>query len=238
MHDRREREAERLRKSKTLTCDCCNEEFPTKSKGRYVEEYFSPLIAGKASGILTICPKCAEENEEKYGQPFGQEGEESGYFICTDCEKLQQYGHSWEIYATVDENGYHCMKCMGERCMAPDSEAWLDKTTDIDAFVQDNEALREKVKHLTCIAGAKELPGGCIDFRESVEYKTEKLSWFSTMDFGGWGDTEKARRELSVSIRTVLKFYRRCVVYLAEASQFNTYLSIAVHPRDRKKSRA
>ena len=111
LHDRREADRKALKNSKTMTCDCCNEEFPTNAEGRYVEECWSPLISDKPSSIVTICPKCAAENEEKYGQPFGEEGEGSGYFMCAKCNKLNVYNYSWEVYATCTDDGYICQAC-------------------------------------------------------------------------------------------------------------------------------
>jgi hypothetical protein len=233
------------KKAKSFTCDFCDKEMDRKATvvkdgvtyGWFVEEWFSPL-SEKANGILHVCPECVAHNEENYGTPYGADGEESGYFVCAECERLQQYSHSWEIYATRTDDGLVCMECVGKRHLASESAAWLDKSTDIDAFVQNDDALRSKVKHLTCIDGAKVLPGGCIDFRESPEYAAEGLNWWNSMEFGGWGDTSRSRQELAENIKTVLKFYRRCAPFLAEAGQFQAYLSIAVHPRDRKGRRA
>lgn len=231
MHDRREREAERLRKSKTLTCDCCCKEFPTKSEGRYVEEYFSPLIADKASGILTICPKCAAENDEKYGNPFGQEGEESNYFTCVDCEKLQLYGHSEEIYATSTEDGRICMECAGKRELGPDSKKWLTTKADIEAATENVEALQNYgPKHLTCIGGHKKLPCGALSFRDTEEFGNR--SWFGHMEMGGWGGDHA--HEVRKCALQAFEHYGKVLVSIGEAAAFQLYMDIIVDPASRK----
>jgi len=233
MHDRRERERERIRKGKTLTCDCCCKEFPAKSEGRYVEEYFSPLIADKPSGIVTICPKCAAENLDKHGNAFGQEGEKSNYFTCADCGKLQQYSHSWEIYATVDEGGYHCMKCMGERELGPKSEKWLTSKAAIEAATENVKAIQAYgPKHLTCIDGHKTLPCGALSFRDTPEYKDHGIDWFNRMEMGGFGgDNTREIRECALE---AFEFYGKVAVTIAEAGQFQLYMDIVVDPASRK----
>jgi len=237
MTDRREREAERLRKSKTLTCDCCCKEFPTKSEGRYVEEYFSPLIADKASGILTICPKCAAENADKYGNPFGQEGEESNYFTCVDCGKLQQYSHSWAVFATVDEDGYHCMACAAKKYLAADSDKWLDSADDILRATASPEAVNAYgPKSLGCLAEdpKNKHPYGVVSFRATEEYETEGFDFFNKMQLG-FPDGHDPVKDVRDCLLTAFRFYAKVAFCIGEVGQFQAYGDVLVDPSSRRK---
>jgi hypothetical protein len=234
LHDRRERERERIRKSKTLTCDCCNKEFDVKAEGRYVEEVWSPLIADKPSGIVTICPECAAHNLDNHGNEFGEEGEESDYFLCADCQKLNVYNYSWEIYATLlDGEGYICQECAGKRYLAPESDKWLASEAAVKAATASIEALQAYgPQHLTCIGGHKKLPCGALSFRDTPEYEAGGLDWFNRMEMGGWdGDHSNDIRECALE---ALKRYGKVAITIAEAGQFQMYMDIVVDPTSRR----
>lgn len=235
LHDRREEDRKRIRKGQTMTCDCCCGEFGSKAEGRFVEEYWSPLIADKPSGLVTICPKCAEENRENHGQPWGEERE--GYFECADCGRLNIWNYSWEVYANPradGEDGYWCAECAGKRALAEDSPAWLDSADDILRATAGVETLQAYgPRHLTCIGGHKGLPHGCVSFRDTKDYREAKLDWFSKMEMGGWGgDNTHEVRECALA---AFRFYSRVAIIVGEAGQFQVYLDIVVSPKDRRK---
>jgi len=235
MTDRREADLKALKNSKTMTCDCCMEKFPTKAEGRYVEECWSPLIADKPSSILTICPQCATKNAEEHGNEFGEEGQESGYFQCRRCDKLQVYNYSWEIYATWDEaEGYICQSCAAERELGPKSDKWLDSEEAIIAATKDVEALKEYgPKHLSCIGGTKTYPCGAMSFRDTPEYKAENLDWYSKMEMGGWGDTNGLAQVQQCALEA-FKHYGKVYITIGEAGQFQIYMDILVDTSSRR----
>ena len=241
MTDRRERDAERIRKSKLATCDCCNKEYSTKLPGCYVEECFSPLIADKASSIVTICPECAEKNSYDHGQPYGSDGEESNYFTCADCGKLNVYAYSWEIYAILAEDGYICQECAGKRYLAEGSDQWLTSTEAIEAATKTYEALQEYApKHLSCIGGSKKFPLGVVSFRDTAEYEADGENWFSKMEMGGWSGGGSGLREVRECALAAAKHYGKVAIIVGEAGQFQVYLDIVVDPDSRlteKKAR-
>ena len=239
MTDQREATRKALAKSKTMTCDCCNEGFPTKAGGRYVEEYFSPLIADKPSGIATICPKCAAENNGEYGNEFGQEGQESGYFMCCDCHKLNIYNYSWEVYATfVDGEGYICQACAALRELGPKSEKWLESKEQILNVTKDVEALQAyEPKHLSCIGGEKKYPGDVVSYRDTPEYEADGPNhWFNRMEVGGYGGNNV--QEIQECALEAFEHYGRVYITIAEAGQFQTYMDILVDKSSRREKRA
>jgi len=237
LHDRREADRKALKNSKTMTCDCCNEEFPTNAEGRYVEECWSPLISDKPSSIVTICPKCAAENQEKYGQPFGEEGEGGGYFVCAKCNKLNVYNYSREVYATCTDDGYTCQACAAAAELDAESPKWLTSEQQILAVTA--EALRDYgPKHLSCIGGEKTYPGGVTSFRETPKYKAEGMNWFNRMEMGGWDGNNV--QEVQDCALEAFKHYKRVYITVAEAGQFQVYLDILVdtkYPRVEPKRR-
>jgi hypothetical protein len=237
LHDSREATRKALKKSKTMTCECCNEEFPTNAEGRYVEECWSPLIADKPSSIVTICPKCAQKNDEEYGHPFGGEGEESGYFVCAKCEKLNVYNYSWEVYATCTDDGFICQACAVEAELDSESPKWLTSEQQILAVTETVEALQDYApKHLSCIGGDKVYPGGVESFRETPEYKAEGMNWFNRMERGGWDGNNV--REVQDCALEAFKFYSRVYITVAEAGQFQVYLDILVDTASRREKKA
>lgn len=238
-HQRLEADRKELAKAKTLTCECCNEEFPKDAQGAVKEEYFSPLVKDKPSGLLFICPTCREQNEENYGNPFG----EDTYFECADCGKVQVVNWSWEIYRVNTDDGEGiCMDCAAKRELREDSEKWLTSEHAINEATEDSKALqRYAPKHLSCIGGDKTYPFAVKSFRDTPEYEREGMNWFSRMEMGGWGGDHTAEvRECALE---AFKFYERVYITVAEAGQFQVYLDILVdtdsqrQPVKRKNSR-
>lgn len=230
LHDSREAARKELAKSKMLTCDCCCEEFPKDAPGAVKEEYWSPLIKDKPSGLIFICPKCREENEENYGNSYG----EDSYFECEDCGKVHVVNYSWELYRVITEDGESiCMACAAERELDESSERWLTSEEAIRRATESTEALQAYgPKHLSCIGGDKSYPHGVTSFRETPEYAAEKMDWFNRMEMGGYGgDNTEEVRDCALA---AFKFYERVYITIAEAGQFQVYLDILVDTSSRR----
>jgi len=236
LSERAAKAREFVRKSKTLKCDACNIEFPKAAEGRFVEETFGPFN-DKPEGLIVICPACAKAHEERTGEM--EPWDRDAYFRCEDCGKLHVTNYSWEIYRVVTEDGEElCRSCAGERAAKPENPAWLHNSAEVEAVTASVETLQAyKPKHLTCIGG-HELPAGLVSFRETPEFEAAGLNWFSKMECGGWEGTGGLCAEVRECCAAALKHYKKCMIIVGEAGQFQVYLDIVVKAGDARKRKA
>jgi len=225
-----ERERKHREKLKTLPCDCCGKRFPKGAAGSFVEEWHDPFD-DKPKGVITICPKCAEASEERTGYRYDIEG----YFECDRCGKLHITNYSWERYDVVDEEEgeRYCMKCAAKIYTNENSAAWLDEA-GINRVTESIEAIQDyKPRHLSCIGSDKKLPEGVQSFRDTPEYEADGVNWFSKMEMGGYG-SGSGLADIRECAAQALKHYKRVMIIIGEAGQFQLYMDVIVRTDERR----